>query len=175
MQEEVCEEEAARLRFNISQVTATVACSYPWFAQRTAPSGPGHTGMLVHYGSETEWEMNQAQWYSEICIFASNILIFIGVLSFSLHLCCLISLSLFLSVSHPPALSFLPMGRKHWESHQYKQARVATWGRFVCSGTDTVIQSFFSTFFPGQLNGTLRVPEVSWGNVSAKSIWIKRY
>lgn len=42
-------------------------------------------------------------------------------------------------------LPFLPVGRKQRESHQYKQARVAIWGRFVCSGTGNVIQPLLST------------------------------
>lgn len=95
------------LRFNIFQVRATDSHRHTELSLiliKNSCVWARHTGTLVHYSSESEWQMNQAPCISEICIFLPYKASFsFGVLCRSVCVCAAISVCLSLSVCLPPA------------------------------------------------------------------------
>lgn len=149
-------------------------------------SGPQHTGILVHYGSETEWEMNRALCSSEIlffffCIFGFWLFALYAVLfiwcslPFGLFLCCHISFSVSVFLCLAPAFtpsshlsqwegsSVSPINTNEQESPPEEGLSAAHWCCYSAIPLHFLTRSI-------ELN--LWVCKVSWGNISVKWIWI---
>ena len=96
-------------------MTAAVARAYPWVHREQMRLSRSLPHRLLHYGSQSEWEMNRVQWQdSEIWIFFFATLFFLPP---PLHL----ASCLFLSPDQDRSLGE--------ECHQYKWEADGTWGR----------------------------------------------